>query len=144
MALRVTVIPASTQAGKETIRALLANDRKPLVRGIYRDLSKVPTEFAKHPQFRAAKGDVSAGSSLDFRNSDAVFYIPPPTYDGTDSAQFATRNANNIKAAMERAQSVKRLLVLSAIGAQHDKGIVSWFLQNLEDGPGTHRRRASW
>ena len=144
MALRITVIPASTQAGKETIRALLANDRKPLVRGIYRDLSKVPTEFAKHPQFRAAKGDVSAGSSLDFRNSDAVFYIPPPTYDGTDSAEFATRNANNIKAAMERAQSVKRLLVLSAIGAQHDKGIVGSPLTTCRTTLCTDLARASW
>ena len=127
MALRITVIPASTQAGKETVRTLLADDRKPFVNAIYRDVSKVPTEFVNHPHFIAVKGDVTKDSGLDFSDSDAVFYIPPPTYDGTDSAEFATTNANNIKAALKRAPSVKRLLVFSAIGAQYDKGIVSPF-----------------
>jgi hypothetical protein len=125
MALRITVVPASTRAGKETIKALLADDKKPFINVVYRDVSKAPAEFANHPQFTAVEGDVTKGSGLDFTNSDAVFYIPPPTYDGTDSAEFATSNANNIKAALERAPSVKRLLIFSAIGAQYDKGIVS-------------------
>lgn len=144
MALRITVLPASTQAGRETIRALLTDGKKPFVNAVYRDLSKAPAEFVNNPQFKAVKGDVSEDSNLDFSRSDALFYIPPPTYDGTDSTEFATRNASNIKAALKRAQSVKRLLVFSAIGAQHDKGIVSSFLTTYPERLCTDLVRAFW
>lgn len=126
MTLTITVIPASTQAGKETIRALLADERRPFVNAIYRDPSKAPSEFVQSSYFKAVKGDVSASTSLDFSNSDAVFYIPPPTYDGTDSAEWAKKTADNVKAALKKAPSVKRLLVFSATGAQHDKDIVGY------------------
>lgn len=129
MSYRITVVPASTRAGKETIRALLEDESKPSVHGIYRDLSKVPSEFAEDPNFKALQGDITDGSSLDFGSSDAVFYIPPPTYDeNTTQADHATKTANNIKAALKEAPSVKKLLIFSSIGAEYDHGIVrtSW------------------
>ena len=124
MSLRIAVVPASTKAGRETIRQLLAAESKPFVRAIYRDPSKAPSDFAQNPNFEAVKGDVGAGTSLDFSSADAVFYIPPPTYDGTDQGEWATRCAENVKKAIRDAPSVKRLLLFSALGGQHDHGIV--------------------
>ncbi|KAM5344642.1 hypothetical protein ACJ41O_013177 [Fusarium nematophilum] len=133
MPSHITVVPASTQAGKETIRALLASEAKPFVRAIYRDPSKAPAEFTKQPNFEAAGGDVGAGTGLDFSNSEAVLYVPPPTYDGTDHGQFATEAAHNIKNALKEAPSVKRLVLHSAVGAQHNYGIGVLRLNHISD-----------
>ncbi|KAF4981582.1 hypothetical protein FZEAL_2648 [Fusarium zealandicum] len=122
MPSHITVVPASTKAGRETIRVLLASDSKPVVRGIYRDPSKAPVDFINSSNFDAIKGDVGSGSDLDFNGSDAVFYIPPPIYDGTDQGEWATQTATNVKKALQEA-NVKRLLILSAIGSQNDHGI---------------------
>lgn len=125
MPAQFTIVPASTSSGRETIRTLLASESKPFIRGIYRDISKAPAEFTQHSNFEAVKGDVSAGEGLDFSNSDAVLYIPPPTYDGTDTAEHATKAALNVQNAIQKAPSVKRLVLHSALGAQLDHGIVS-------------------
>lgn len=124
MPLHITVVPASTQAGAETIRTLLKHESKPFVRGIYRNLSKAPVELKENPNFQAVQGDVTSGDGLDLNGSQAVFYIPPPTYDGTESGKFATQAATNVKKAIERAPSVKKLLLFSSIGSQYDHGIV--------------------
>lgn len=71
------------------------------------------------------KGDVGADDNLDFTKSDAVFYIPPPTYDGRDTADFATQSATNVARAIQRASTVRRLVLHSAVSAQNDHGIVS-------------------
>lgn len=124
MPFRITVIPASTKAGKETIRALLNDVSKPHVHGIYRDTAKAPTEFTYHPNFTASQGDVTSGAGLDFGGSDAVFYVPPPTYDGTDQTEFAKTTANNVRKALQEG-GVRRLVLHSTMGGQHDHGIVS-------------------
>jgi hypothetical protein len=124
MSLHISVVPASTKAGRETIRELLASASKPIVHGIYRDPSKAPPEFTQHANFKASKGDVGTGDGLDFRGSGAVFYIPPPTYDGTDQREWATKTATNVKNAIRDAPSVRRLVLFSALGAQHEQGTV--------------------
>lgn len=126
MPAHITVLPASTVAGKATIRLLLASPETPSVHGIYRDPAKAPSEFTEHPRFSAGKGDVGGDDNLDFAQSSAVFYIPPPTYDGRDTAVFAAQAATNVANAIKRAPSVKRLVLHSALGAQRDHGIVSW------------------
>ncbi|SPO06418.1 uncharacterized protein DNG_09108 [Cephalotrichum gorgonifer] len=133
MPSHITVLPASTVAGKATIRLLLASEKNPFVRAIYRDPSKVPEEFTKHPRFEAVKGDVGAGSPFDFSGSDAIFYIPPPTFDGKDTAEFATQAANGVADAIRRAPSVKRLILHSAVGAHHDSGIGVLRLNHISD-----------
>ncbi|KAH7131303.1 hypothetical protein EDB81DRAFT_906411 [Dactylonectria macrodidyma] len=133
MAPHITVVPASTKAGKATISELLSSPSKPFVRAIYRDASKAPAEFISHPNFEVVTGDVSVGSSLNFTGSDAVFYIPPPTFDGTDLAEFATNAANNVKKALQDATSVKKLLVFSATGSQHDHGIGTLRINYISD-----------
>ncbi|KAI1498825.1 hypothetical protein F5X99DRAFT_307595 [Biscogniauxia marginata] len=133
MPSHITVIPASTQAGKEAIRVLLESESKPFVRGIYRDPSKAPAEFTKQPNFEAVKGDVATGAGLDFSNSNAVFYVPPPTYDGTDQGEFATRAAMNVENALRSTPSVKRLVLHSSMGAQYDHSIGVLRVNNITD-----------
>ncbi|KAF5975366.1 hypothetical protein FBULB1_7384 [Fusarium bulbicola] len=122
MSRHITVIPASTKAGRETIRVLLESESKPTIRAVYRDTSKAPPEFLKHSNFEAIKGDIGDGDSLNFTGSITVFYIPPPTYDGTDTGDWATRAGTNVKKALQKA-NIQRLLILSAIGAQNSSGI---------------------
>jgi hypothetical protein len=132
MPSHITIVPASTQAGKETISFLLGSKSKPFVRGIYRDPSKASVDFIQNANFEAVKGDVASGAGLDFSASSAVMYIPPPTFDGTDQGQFATQTALNVKKAVQNAPSVTRLLLHSSMGAQHDHGIVSSKSRNLD------------
>ncbi|KAI5868198.1 hypothetical protein GGS23DRAFT_17217 [Durotheca rogersii] len=133
MPRHITVVPASTKAGRETIRVLLASESKPLVRGIYRDTSKVPAEFASHSNFEAVQGDVGTGAGLDFSRSDAVFYIPPPIYDGTDQGEWATQTATNVKSALESAPNVQRLLLFSSVGSQYNHGVGILRLNHISD-----------
>lgn len=133
MTFRITVLPASSKAGKETIRNLLESDAKPSIHGIYRDISKVPVEFANHERFEATQGDV-AGTGLDFSRSDAVFYVPPPTYDGTDQGEFGVRTASNVKDALGKAPNVKKLLLFSSMGSQYDHSIVSLVQEHQAPG----------
>ncbi|CAM1510984.1 Fc.00g084970.m01.CDS01 [Cosmosporella sp. VM-42] len=133
MAFRITILPASTKAGKETIRALLNGASIPFIRGVYRDTSKAPAEFTNHPNFEAVEGDVSAGTGLDFSGSHAVFYVPPPTYDGTNQSEHATKTAHNVKKALLNAPSVKKLLLFSSMGAQYDHNIGILRLNHISD-----------
>jgi len=125
MAPHITVVPASTRVGTETIRRLLASPEKPSVRGIYRDTSKSPAEYTDTHNFEAVKGDVESGDGLDFTGSDAVLYVPPPIYEKEmDLADWARQTATNVRNALHRA-NVKSLIILSGLGSQHDHGVVS-------------------
>ncbi|KAF5008651.1 hypothetical protein FDECE_5063 [Fusarium decemcellulare] len=122
MAPHITVVPASTKVGKATVRLLLASEEKPSVRAIYRDISKAPSEFTENPEFEAVKGDVATGDGLDFSGSDAVLYVPPPTFDNIDQSDWARQTATNVKNALV-SFGIKRLVLLSALGAHNDHGI---------------------
>ncbi|KAF5694224.1 hypothetical protein FDENT_1529 [Fusarium denticulatum] len=113
---------SSTKVGKETIRILLAYSANLTICGIYRDTSKAPDEYTSHPNFSSVKGDVASEESLDFSNSDAVLYVPPPTYENIDQSEWAKQTANNVKGALKKS-GVKRLVVLSGLGSQNDRGI---------------------
>ncbi|KAG9256865.1 uncharacterized protein F5Z01DRAFT_672095 [Emericellopsis atlantica] len=130
MTLTVSVIPASSNAGQATIRHLLKDEIA--VRGFYRNTSKAPHEFHESPLFTATQGDVQDAASLKFEGSDVVFYVPPPIYDGTDLGEFATNAANNIKGALQKA-NVRRLVLLSAPGAQHSSGIGILKINHISD-----------
>lgn len=124
MPVTISIVPASTQAGRETTRALLASEGDHTIRGFYRDPSKAPAEYTTNPNFHAIKGDISSGEGLAFEGSDAVLYIAPPTYDGSDEVEHATKTASNVKQAIESASSVKKLVLHSSMGAQNESGIV--------------------
>lgn len=124
--MKITVVPASTQAGKATIEALLKQSDPPQIRAIYRNTSKAPKQFTAHASFEAVQGGLDDGLDLDFADSDAVFYIPPPTYDDqVDSGEHATRGAEKVTAALEKSGNVRRVVIFSAMGAQHSEGVVS-------------------
>ncbi|KAJ0274039.1 hypothetical protein COL940_009537 [Colletotrichum noveboracense] len=108
MPSHISVLPASTQVGKQTIRFLLQSEQKPLIRGFYRDIAKAPAEFTSFPNFQAVQGDIATGKGLDFTDSDAVLYIPPPTWAGTDQAEFAHKTATFVANALKRSASVRR------------------------------------
>lgn len=123
--MHITVVPASPKTGQAAIRALLADPASPTVKGVYRNLAKVPAEFTSNARFEAVQGDVEDASSLDFAGSDAVFTITPPIYDEQDIVAHARNVSENVKAAVQRAGSVTRLVLLSSAGAQYDTGTVS-------------------
>ncbi|KAK1758943.1 hypothetical protein QBC47DRAFT_370795 [Echria macrotheca] len=120
--MHITVVPASPRTAQATIRFLLAHPSGPTVRGVYRDLARVPAEFAANPKFAAVTGDIIDASSLDFAGSDAVLNVQPPIYAEIDTVKHALDVSNNIKAAVQRATSVKRLVFVSSMGAQYDHG----------------------
>lgn len=124
--MHITVVPASPKTGLATIRALLASPGQPMIRGYYRDLAKVPAELtAQHPRFEAVQGDVEDLDTLDFSGSDAVFNITPPVYEeGKDIVAHAQLVSENVKTAVRKA-GVRKLVLLSSVGAQYESGTVS-------------------
>jgi uncharacterized protein YbjT (DUF2867 family) len=123
--MKVAVVPASTQTGRATIKALLGGPSAPSVVGIYRDLAKAPTDFKSNAHFKAASGDVADSSSLDFSGVDVVVVVTPPQYTETDPVSRARLFAQNVKQAIAKAASVKRVVYISSAGAQHENGTVS-------------------
>ncbi|KAL2167420.1 hypothetical protein VTG60DRAFT_1326 [Thermothelomyces hinnuleus] len=120
--MHITVAPASPKTGQAAIRALLRDPSNPTVRGYYRDINRVPAEFKVNPRFEAVQGDVENAGTLEFSGTDAVLNITPPVYQDIDSVAHAHLVSENVKAAVKRAGSVKRLVLLSSIGAQYDHG----------------------
>lgn len=120
--MHIIVVPASPRTAQATIRHLLADASAPTVRGVYRDLSRVPEEFKTNPRFEAVQGDIEDAASLDFSGSDAIFMVQPPVYDERDSIAHTKTVAENVKAAIRKATSIKRLVHLSSMGAQYDHG----------------------
>ncbi|GAB1196544.1 hypothetical protein APSETT444_005816 [Aspergillus pseudonomiae] len=121
----IAVVPASPKTGQAAIRALLNSTETttPItVKGVYRDLSRVPEEFLSNPHFQAVKGDVSDAASLDLTGADAVLAITPPRYDGSDFLACARTASENTRLAIQKSGSVKRLVLLSSMGAEHESG----------------------
>lgn len=123
--MQITVVPASTKSGVATIKSLLS---KPVqIRGLYRDLSKVPASFSAKASFTAVEGDISNEGSIDLTRSDTILAIIPPIFDGRDLVEHAERTSLNIKSAIERAGGIKRLVLLSSGGAEFSEGVVRTF-----------------
>ncbi|KAE8412938.1 hypothetical protein BDV36DRAFT_269889 [Aspergillus pseudocaelatus] len=121
----IAVVPASPKTGQAAIRALLNSTQttKPIsVKGVYRDLARVSEEFLSNPHFQAVKGDVSDATSLDLTGVDAVLAITPPRYDGSDILACARTASENTRLAIQKSGSVKRLVLLSSMGAEHESG----------------------
>ncbi|CZR48580.1 uncharacterized protein FPRO_04095 [Fusarium proliferatum ET1] len=121
--MQVTIAPASNKTSTAAIRSLLSQNPEVQVRGLYRDLKKVPDEFNSANNFKAVQGDVGDVNTLDFSGSDAVLMVLPPAYDGRDIVEHAQRISSNVKAAIEKASCVKRLVLLSSVGAEFSDGV---------------------
>lgn len=123
--MRITIVPASNKTSIAAIRWLLPQNPLFEVHGVYRDLEKVPDEFSSVQDFTAVQGDVADASTLNFNESDAVVMVLPPAYDGRDIAAHSTLISNNVKNAIEKSNTVKRLVLLSSLGVEFAEGVVS-------------------
>ncbi|KAK7414435.1 hypothetical protein QQX98_006714 [Neonectria punicea] len=122
--MQITVAPASTKTGAAVVRPLLSLDNPSIeVKALYRDVQKVPTEFTAHENFTVIQADVSDASSLDFSGSDAVLAITPPVHDGRNVVAHSELVSKNVRDAVERSGSVKRLVLLSSMGAEFSEGV---------------------
>ncbi|RYP61498.1 hypothetical protein DL769_007680 [Monosporascus sp. CRB-8-3] len=121
--MKFIVAPASSQTGRAAVQALLNDTSAPLVVGIYRNLAKVPIGFSSYPNFKAVQGDLTDPSALDFAGADGVLVLTPPKYDGSDVIAHARVIAENVRDAVSRTSSVKRLIYISSGGAQYSEGV---------------------
>ncbi|KAF5632421.1 nucleoside-diphosphate-sugar epimerase [Fusarium tjaetaba] len=121
--MQVTIAPASNKTSTAAIRSLLSPNSGVQIKGLYRDLKKVPDEFNSSDNFTAVQGDVGDVNTLDFSGSDAVLMVLPPAYDGRDIVEHAQRISNNVKTAIEKAGGVRRVVLLSSVGAEYSEGV---------------------
>ncbi|KAF4973158.1 hypothetical protein FSARC_502 [Fusarium sarcochroum] len=121
--MQITIAPASMKTSAAAIRSLLLQDKSVRIKALYRDLKKVPDEFNSVDNLIAVQGDVCDAYTLDFSGSDAVLACLPPAYDGRDIIAHAETVANNIRDAVEKSGSVKRLVLLSSMGAEFAEGV---------------------
>jgi uncharacterized protein YbjT (DUF2867 family) len=122
--MKVVVVPASAQTSQWAIPTLLNDSSAPSVIGVCRDVGKVPGGFRNHQNFQAVQGDVSDGSILDFSGCDAVITLTPPKLDGSDFIAFGKDMATNVRQAVAKSRSVKRLVYVSNQGAQYAEAVV--------------------
>lgn len=126
--MHLTILPAAPKTAQAAIRALLASDASVSLRGVYRDVSRVPADLASHPRFEAVQGDLAdpASYATHLKGTDGVFHVQPPVYDPErDLVGYTTRVSEGVKAAVEEG-GVRRLVVVSSMGAQYEKGTVSF------------------
>ncbi|KFA70197.1 hypothetical protein S40285_04397 [Stachybotrys chlorohalonatus IBT 40285] len=127
--MHIAIAPAGTKTAAATIRALLALDLPSLrIKAYYRNLANVPDDFTSSPSIEAARGNIEDANSLDFSSVDAVLAITPPVFDGRDITAYAKSVSENVKCAVERAGSIKKLVLLSSIGAELETGVASHFI----------------
>ena len=124
--MKVTVVPASTKTGQAVIGHLLKSHNSDLaVVGIYRDLAKVPETFKSNPLFEARQGDVASPDTLDFAGSDVVVTMSPPLlFSPGDPIAGAKQLAENVREGVIRSGTVRRLIYISSMGAQYERGMV--------------------
>ncbi|KAI9164202.1 hypothetical protein HJFPF1_05842 [Paramyrothecium foliicola] len=120
--MKVTVVPASAQTLKAAVADLLDHPSAPSVVGVYRNLDKAPDEFKKNPHFQAVLGNLHDASTLDFSGSEVVVVLSPPHLDGSDYVAAAKKVAQAVRDAIAKAPSVRRLVYISSMGAQYEKG----------------------
>lgn len=127
--MRVFVVPASGKTATAAIRSLLdqtsSQDPPIEIKAVYRNTAKAPPEFASKSNIEVLKGDITDASSLDFTGANAVITLTPPVYDGCDIVKYAETVSENVKAAIEGAGTVKRLVLVSSMGAHLREGVVS-------------------
>ncbi|KAJ4165464.1 hypothetical protein LMH87_007096 [Akanthomyces muscarius] len=122
--MRITIVPAGPKTSAATIRQLLNKAPASVdVYGVYRSIYKVPAEFLSHKNFHAVCGDIEDASSLDLSGSDAVMTSTPPFFSGEDPFAKTEEVSNNVKGAVERAGGIKRLMLLSSMGAEFAEGV---------------------
>ncbi|RAH67398.1 NAD(P)-binding protein [Aspergillus aculeatinus CBS 121060] len=123
--MRILIAPASPQTAQATITALLAHPdtNTNYIRGLYRNFHRVPPALQNHPHFDPYPGDLTVPATLNFHGFDTVFFVLPPCLDGrTPLDEWATTVSTNIRLAIQRSGTVRRLVLLSSLGAEVGAG----------------------
>ncbi|RAH78065.1 NAD(P)-binding protein [Aspergillus japonicus CBS 114.51] len=123
--MRILIAPASPQTAQATITALLASPlhEKLHIRGLYRNFHRVPPHLQNHPHFEPYPGDLTVPATLNFHGFDTVFFVLPPCLNGTTPLdEWATTVSTNIRLAIQRSGTVRRLVLLSSLGAEVGAG----------------------
>ncbi|KAK4205208.1 hypothetical protein QBC40DRAFT_249214 [Triangularia verruculosa] len=105
--------PPPPKPASPTINALLASGSSDLsIRGIYRNLSKVPPSLSSNPQFTAVQGTVDDASTLDLSGTDILWTTTPqPAFEG-DIFEHARKQTQNVADAVLKSG-------IGAIGTNH-------------------------
>lgn len=123
--MKICVAPASTKTGRAAIDALLKDTGQHSVVGIYRDLGKVPEHFKWNPWFEARQGDVASVETLNFSGCDVLLTMTPPfLFTSDDPVSTAKEISDNVREAVLRVGSIRRIVYISSMGAQHESGVV--------------------
>jgi NAD(P)H dehydrogenase (quinone) len=113
------VTGSTGQVGKAVVRTLIAQGKQ--VRALYRDENKAATLKAMGAEPVLASVEDPAALEVAFRGVEGVFVMTPPFYGSHDP-----RNENEIALAALahalRASHVKKAVLLSSVGAQHEEG----------------------
>ncbi|PYH46298.1 NAD(P)-binding protein [Aspergillus saccharolyticus JOP 1030-1] len=126
--MRILIVPASPKTSRATIQALLRSPNNPntpiQIRGLYRNLDRIPAEFQDKDDsiFEPYRGDLTVPATLNFHGFDTVFFVLPPCFDGGQLTEWATTASTNIRLAIQRSGTVKRLVLLSSMGAELEGG----------------------
>jgi uncharacterized protein YbjT (DUF2867 family) len=130
--MRIVICPAGTKTGASALQCLVSLcDDSIYINALYRNLDNVPEAVREYPNVTVTQADVSDASTLDFSGAHAVLVITPPAYDGRDIAAHAELVSNNVRDAIEEAGTVKRLVLLSSVGAHLSEGVVSHYTPDI-------------
>jgi uncharacterized protein YbjT (DUF2867 family) len=114
------VLGATGNTGKVVAETLLTE--KKAVRLVVRDPAKVASFQERGAE--VVTGDVETGAGLAeaLRGAEAAFLlIPPPSFTATGVLASRARIVDNLVAAV-KASGIKRVVLLSSVGAQHATG----------------------
>ena len=106
------VIGARGGTGKALVKALLTFDTTAKVRAIVRDPSVVTADWITNEKVELIKGDVTNPTSLDFSNTDTVFFAA--SGKGYDLCQKVDRDGVLSTAKQCQKDGVRRMVLISS------------------------------
>jgi hypothetical protein len=135
----IGVIPADSKTASGVIQGLITKGttaNSPFkIKAWYRDASRAPSQFVSQSNFEASEGNVLDESSFDLLECDVVLTVLAPAFTNSPMRASIEKGSFNIKAAIEKAGSVKRLVILSSDGPRGYEAVVSSCLRTSQ-----HRR----
>ena len=112
------VLGATGNTGSATVKTLLAKGAK--VRAVGRDTAKIRQVLGTGVEACVADTYDAPSLTKAFEGADGAYVLIPPRLNEPDLLASGAKMSDAITAALKDS-SVKRIVVLSSIGAQHDK-----------------------
>ena len=126
----IGVIPADSKTASGVIQGLITKGtaaNSPFkIKAWYRDASRSPSQFVSQSNFEASEGNVLDESSFDLLGCDVVLTVLAPVFTNSPMRASIEKGSVNIKAAIEKAGTVKRLVILSSDGPRAYDAVVSF------------------